>query len=348
MSNQIHPPCPVPFNLAAYVLHAGLAVPQKTALEILDKAPQIWTYAQLTRAVRGVATGLLNAGLKPGDLILLRLGNTAYFPIAYLGAIAAGLIAVPTSSALTTNEITKMAQAVAPAAILQDDMISAPDVPDALRISLLELQAMYALDPTPWHMGDPERPAYAVFTSGTSAAPRAVLRAHRAIWARKMMHKDWYDLHCDDRLLHAGAFNWTFTLGTGLMDPWSIGATALIPEDATPPDALPDLLAQHKATLFAAAPGVFRKLLRAPMPNMPNLRHALSAGEKMDDSVHSEWHNKTGLRIFEAFGMSECSTFISSNPQHPVARIFLAERRQGAAWHCLTMTGISSRRVTSE
>jgi acyl-coenzyme A synthetase/AMP-(fatty) acid ligase len=60
-----------------------------------------------------------------------------------------------------------------------------------------------------------------------------VAHAHRAVWARRMMMHGWYGLTPEDRLLHAGAFNWTFTLGTGLLDPWAMGATALIPAPAS-------------------------------------------------------------------------------------------------------------------
>lgn len=328
MTDTLPPPCPAPFNLAAYVLEAGHACPDKPALELLGADKQVWTYKQLTYAIRGVATGLLKAGLTPGDRVMLRLGNTPDFPIAYLGIIAAGMVAIPTSSALTVQEITKMAALVAPSAILQDPAISAPDT-SAQIIALSMLRDMYDLPAAAWHMGDPERAAYVVFTSGTSATPNAVEHAHRAIWARRMMHADWYDLHATDRLLHAGAFNWTFTLGTGLMDPWSVGATALIPSENTQIEKLPALLATHKATLFAAAPGIFRKLLRTDLPVMPDLRHALSAGEKMNDALHTEWQRATGLNIYEAFGMSECSTFISSSPLRPSPTSTLGQPQTG-------------------
>ena len=89
---------------------------------------------------------------------------------------------------------------------------------------------MRDLPPADFDMGDPDRLAYIIYTSGTSGVPRGVCHAHRAIWARQMMMQGWYGLRPEDRLLHAGAFNWTYTLGTGLMDPWTMGATALIPE----------------------------------------------------------------------------------------------------------------------
>ena len=141
MADLMQSPCPDPFNLAAYVLEAGRHTPEKSALEVLGKAGQLWSYAQLISAVRGAAHGLLQAGLGAGDIVMLRLGNTADFPIAYLGAIAAGLIAVPTSSALTAGEITKMAASISPKAVLQDASITAPTAPDSMYIPLETLRS---------------------------------------------------------------------------------------------------------------------------------------------------------------------------------------------------------------
>ena len=168
-------------------------------------------------------------------------------------------------------------------------------------------------------MGDPNRPAYIVYTSGTSGQPRGVVHAHRAIWARRMMWQGWYGLKPEDRLLHAGAFNWTYTLGTGLMDPWACGATALIPVEGTLPTALPSLMAQYGATIFAAAPGVYRQMLRADPVVIPSLRHGLSAGEKLPDRTRAAFETATGCAVHEALGMSECSTFISGSPARPAA-----------------------------
>ena len=132
------------------------------------------------------------------------------------------------------------------------------------------------------------------------------------------MHQGWYGLTEADRLLHAGAFNWTYTLGTGLMDPWSVGATALIPGPGVAVDQLALLLRRFDATLFAAAPGVFRQILKGHrhLP-LPRLRHGLSAGEALPDTIRAAWTAATGTPIHEALGMSECSTFISGSPARP-------------------------------
>lgn len=310
-------PCPATFNMAAHVLARATEIPDKCALAILGpNCVEEWTYAALEAAVRGTATGLLQAGLHPGDIVLMRLGNTVDFPLAYLGALAAGLVPVPTAAALTEPEVSKIIDTLKPKAILRDPDVACSPHP-AIR-NLDELRPMRNLPPANLHMGDPDRLGYIIYTSGTSGRPTAVMHAHRAIWARQMMFDGWYGLHEEDRLLHAGAFNWTYTLGTGLMDPWTCGATALIPAAGTTPAALADLMASHDVSIFAAAPGVYRQLMhQKTLPTSPRLRHGLSAGEKLPDATRRAWQNATGTPIHEAYGMSECSTFLSASPDRP-------------------------------
>lgn len=311
------PPCPDPFNLAEDVLAAGLAAPDRIALQILRPAgAERWSHARLRAAVLGTGAGLLARGLAPGDRVLMRLGNTADFPVLFLGAIAAGLVPVPTSAQLTVPEVTALAAALRPALVVAAEDVARPagDWPLATEA---ELRGWHALPPCDIDRGAPDRLAYMVFTSGTTGRPRAVMHAHRAIRARRMMWDGWYGLTPADRVLHAGAFNWTYTLGTGLMDPWAAGATALIPAAGVTPEALPLLLKRFDATIFAAAPGVYRQLLRGVLPGMPKLRHGLSAGEKLPEATRAAWVQVTGTPVYEAFGMSEISTFLSGSPSRP-------------------------------
>lgn len=314
--NGAPPPCPTPFNMAAHVLRHAARDPDGVALSIVGETRADWSFARLESAIRGVAAGLLAQGLEPGDRLLMRLGNRVDFPIVYLAAIAIDILPVPTSSQLTVREVDAIARDIAPALIVAQDGIALPSDPGCPVVGTGRLRDWQDLPPAPFAMGDPDRAAYIIYTSGTSGRPRAVVHAHRAIWARRMMVDGWCGLGAGDRLAHAGAFNWTYTLGTGLMDPWSVGATALIPQGAVPAD-MPGLLAEHDVTIFAAAPGVYRQMLRADMPPLPALRHALSAGEKLPERLREGWTQATGTPVFEAFGMSECSTFLSGCPARP-------------------------------
>lgn len=329
-------------NLAEHVLTAGLGTPDKLAMSIvgLSRADR-WSYARLRQSVLGTATGLLEAGLSPGDRLLMRLGNTPAFPVTYLAAIAAGIVPVPTSAMLTAREITSLARVVRPAAIVADSGVALPDDPAPV-IPAEQLGEFASLPPASFQQGDPDRLAYIVFTSGTSGKPRAVCHAHRAILARRMMFQGWYGLEPTDRLLHAGAFNWTFTLGTGLMDPWTMGATALIPADGTAPEQIPLLASRHGATLIAAAPGVFRRMLRADWTPWQGLRHGLTAGERLDPALRQDWQQRTGSDLHEAMGMSECSTFLSGSPDRPAPHGTAGFPQPGRRIAILTEAGIEA------
>lgn len=304
-------------NLAEHVLRAGQATPDKLAMSVLGLSrADRWSHGRLRQAVLGAATGLRQAGVLPGDRLLLRLGNTPAFPIAYLAAITAGIVPVPTSAQLTGPEITRIAAMIGPALILADAGIALPDHP-ARTLDAATFAGFYDLPQAGFQPRQPDDLAYIVFTSGSSGQPRAVCHAHRAILARQMMFQGWYGLTAQDRLLHAGAFNWTFTLGTGLLDPWTLGATALIPAEGVTPQQIPLIASRHGATLIAAAPGVFRHMLRADWRPWAGLRHGLTAGERLEPGLRDAWRARSGTDLHEAMGMSECSTFLSGSPARP-------------------------------
>jgi acyl-coenzyme A synthetase/AMP-(fatty) acid ligase len=168
---------------------------------------------------------------------------------------------------------------------------------------------------------DAEDPAHLVYTSGTSGRPKGVLHAQRVALGRAPMHDHWIGLTSDDVLLHAGALNWTYTLGVGLLDPWSRGAGTVLYNGPRDPGVWPALIARHRATIFAAVPGIYRQILKyadLARHDLSSLRHGLAAGEPLPAALLGQWREATGLDIYEAFGMSEISTYISSGPGTPV------------------------------
>ena len=309
------PACPDQFNLAEYVLTSAGTAADKVALTVVGGHESVLTtlsYGDLQDRVLHAAGGLAAMGLGRGDRVILRIGHQIEFPIFYLATAAIGAVPVPTSPMLSAHELAVIAADTSAAQILTagDLGLSEPpiqqirteDVPNAPRASFVATSA--------------DDLAYIIYTSGSSGRPKGVAHAHRAVWARRMMWDGWYGLRREDVMLHAGAFNWTYTLGAGLMDPWAVGASTLIYNGPRDPGVWAALARDHGATIFAAAPGVYRQLLKsdADFGDFADLRHGLAAGETLSSETRADWDARTRKPIYEALGMTEVSTFISSSP----------------------------------
>ncbi|MEM8791172.1 MAG: AMP-binding protein [Pseudomonadota bacterium] len=315
-------PCPAPFNMADYVMRKSRETPEKTALIVIEgeagDIAEIWNFAALDHAIRATAAGLVARGLEPGDRVALRMGNISDFPILFFGTIAAGGIAVPTSAQLTEPEFTALLADMTPRFVAMSEDLSVTQLPaGASPLHPAEWRGLRDTPPMDPVESAPDDPAFLIYTSGTSGGAKGVLHAQRSAWARRMMWADWYGLGPDDVMLHAGAFNWTYTLGTGLTDPWAAGATAVIHTGPASAEALPRIAERHDATILAAVPGIYRRILRTEHPlarSFSALRHALVSGERMPETLAEAWRARTQKPIYEALGMSEVSTYLSSGP----------------------------------
>lgn len=311
-------------NLARYCLTSAAPDRQKTALEVVGPGGTLlecWSYGALTEAVLSVAAGLRGLDLAAGDRVLLRIGHSSDFPLLFFGAIAGGFVPVPTSSQLTSSEAAAILADSGARLVLHDGRTPLPADTGAQVLGPEGIAELKLTVPGDFADTGPNDPAFLIYTSGTSGTPKGVLHAQRAARARRPMDRGWYGLRPDDRLLHAGAFNWTYTLGAGLMDPWANGATSVVYDGPREPDLWPGILTSTRATLFAAVPSLYRRILKygkVTPDAFPDLRHGLTAGEALAPGLYEEWKSRTGRELYEALGMSEISTYLSSGPDVPV------------------------------
>ncbi|KQT53426.1 AMP-dependent synthetase [Methylobacterium sp. Leaf456] len=316
---------PPRFNAARYCLADNARLRgDKTALVMVGEGePARLTYAQADRTVRAIAAGLLGLGLKPGDRVMIRMGNEADYVLVYFGALAAGLVALPSSPQLTADEAAFLMDNAGVAAVVVGQGFDIPAETDGrLWLDAEAIAAMKAGAPLPDYADTAaDDPATLVYTSGTTSRPKGVLHAHRAVWGRRPMHAHWLGLTESDVMLHAGTMNWTYTLGVGITDPWACGATTVLYNGPRDRGVWPGLIEAHGATIFAAVPSVFRQILKyADLDSfdLSSLRHGVTAGEALSADLLAGWTGCTGIPLYEALGMSEISTYVSSGPTIPV------------------------------
>lgn len=316
-----------PFNGARFCLAENARLrADKTALIMAGAGDDVrsLTFGEVDRAVRGIGAGLRALGLAPGARVMIRMGNEADYVLVYFGALAAGLVALPSSPQLTEPEAAFLMENAGASVVVvgAGHSIDPAGLGNRILLRSDDIAAMKTGPALPDYADTrAEDPATLVYTSGTTSRPKGVLHAHRAIRGRRPMHAHWLGLSEHDVMLHAGTMNWTYTLGVGITDPWACGATAVLYDGPRDPAIWPTLIARHRATLFAAVPSLYRQILKYAdlgAVDLGTLRHGVTAGEALSPELLAAWTEATGKPLYEALGMSECSTYVSSGPTIPV------------------------------
>lgn len=312
-------------NLAETVLASGLALrPDGPALTIVDPDGDCrsWSFREIDHRVRHTAAALRRLAPAGGARVLLRLANDVSYPMAFLAANAAGLVPIPASAELTAGEVGTLAADSDAAIVLAAGHLPLPDLAGREVLDAAELSRLAdGCEAADYAATAAEDPAFLVYTSGTSGGPKGVLHAQRVVVGRRPMHRGWLGLRADDVVLHTGALNWTYTMGVGLLDPWACGAQGVVCQGRRDAAEWPALIAATRATILASVPGLYRRMLRdadLDPARLATLRHAVTAGEALPVPLYEEWRRRTGRELYEALGMSEISTYVSSGPETPV------------------------------
>ena len=286
---------------------------------------------------------LRDLGIDAGERVLIRLPNCLDYPSAFLGAMKRGAISVPTSTLLTAEEVAYLAKDSG-ASVLVTDKAAWATLKDSLQGSCLRhvllsgpgevrqvdglnvqdmdvaLAAIAAYQPP--YLTRSDDPAYLVYTSGTTGYPKGVLHAHRAMIGRRPASTYWFDFAPGgDRIMHSGKFNWTYVLGSGLMDPLYLGKTVIVHEGKNDANTWPRLIKKHSATIFVGVPTIYRQIVQKSdlsKADVPSLRHCMSAGEHLSDEVLMQWRERFGVDIYEAVGMSEFSYYLCQTKSRPI------------------------------
>ncbi len=336
------------FNIGAACTDAHLDGPTalRTAMIVEDhqRGTSMASFSELAGCTDRFAQLLRNIDVQVGERVLIRLPNSLDYPTAFLGAMKRGAIAVPTSTLLVAEEVRYLAEDSG-ATVLVIHKSMWPELSQELeRIGQLQhvilagegqvpeaaghlelhdlpalLSAIDACEPAARTRADD--PAYLVYTSGTTGHPKGVLHAHRAMIGRSPAGTHWFDFKDEDRIMHSGKFNWTYVLGSGLMDPLYNGKTVIVYEGPNDAGTWPWLIAKHDCTIFVGVPSIYRQIIQKTdytAEDLPSLRHCMSAGEHLSDEMLSAWRERFGMEVYEAIGMSELSYYISQNIYHPI------------------------------
>jgi 2-aminobenzoate-CoA ligase len=296
-----------------------------------------WTYAQLQDKTNRIAQVLTqDMGLVSGQRILLRGGNSPMMAACLLGALKAGLVAVPTMPLLRAGELAQIIDKAQVSAALCDSLLAeelqhcmttghASHVPCLKQSVMFRSEAADGLEQrmqrhnaeyTP-HATSRDDVCLIAFTSGTTGKPKGTMHFHRDVLAmcdlfpRHILRMTENDVVCGTPPI---AF--TFGLGGLLAFPLRYGASTVLLEKHTP-ETLLQTVAKYRVTQCYTAPTMYRQMATmAGQHDLSSLKHPVSAGEALPDATRQLWKQATGIEMTDGIGGTEViHIYISSAGQ---------------------------------
>jgi len=328
--------------------HVGTSKENSIAMIIEDSnlGTSELSYKELATQSDQFGNFLISIGLEVRDRTLICLKNSLAYPISFFGAIKSGIIAVPTSTLLSGSEVKYLAndsqaKAIVVSVSIYRDLLpyvenlvnlkhiiiagveSLDELPQPSNVNIYSLnQILQTMDKTPnLYKSKSGEPAYLVYTSGTTGFPKGVLHSHRSLIGREPASEYWFSYKENDRIMHSGKFNWTYVLGSALMDPLYYGHTVVAYEGKNDPGLWIELIQRHKCTIFIGVPTIYRQIIQKTeytIKDVPSLRHCMSAGEHLSSEMIIAWQERFQQNIYEAIGMSEFSYYISHSLHRPI------------------------------
>ncbi len=306
------------------VVHGHAAThPDRVAL--INPGAQSWTYRELALAVEEMRASLVAHGVVTGDRVALVSRGSAESVASYL-AITAANTAVPLNPAYREDEFDFAFQDLGVRALVVADAPEAEQVAQRRGIPILQVSAAVATSsPTaPRGAGASlDDIAIVLHTSGTTSRPKIVPLTHANIITASDQIRSTLALTADDRCVNVMP---TFHIHglSAVLSTLIAGGSVVCPSEFVAPDFF-ELMRDYAPTWYTASPAIHQSVFEAALkqPESP-VRHSLrfirSASSPMPPTLIRDMEQAFQIPFLEAYGMTETSPIISSNPLPPAER----------------------------
>jgi long-chain acyl-CoA synthetase len=307
---------------------------------------QRWTGTQLAERAQRLAGGLREAGLRPGERVVVCMANCPEVGVSYHAIWRAGAVATPVLFLLSEDELRhvlsdsgavlaittpeflpKVAAAAAGVdtvrAIVVAGQPAAPGENGSAGLPLLSLADLEAAEPAGLIDSDPTGLAALLYTGGTTGRSKGVMIAHDALsasaWAATATS---YDPDNTTALL-ALPLSHVYGLMVSVM-------TLHAPEPGTTvlmrwfdPVGWLALAQQHRVNVSPLVPSMLQMLLQQPLEDydLSELTRLNSGAAPLPRQVAEDFEQRLPhVEIAEGYGCTETAAIISTSPIGQVRR----------------------------
>jgi len=306
-------------NIAQHIERAGHLFPNKQAL-IFEG--QSFTYSEIDEMSNRVANALAGEGISRGDRVALFLPNIPPFVIVYLGIQKMGGIAVSFNPTLKTEEIKFILEDSGAKVIVTTETLRRNVPPKELPqlnlrliaegdakgayIALSEWMANASPKAQAVDMAHDE-PAAILYTSGTTGFPKGVTLSHGNVVSNVRTCVDVFETQPEDRiLLFLPVFHAFGQIG-GLNSCFEASATLVLHSKFEIEPILKSIV-NNGVTIFLGVPTIYTLLYdQASTEQMRSVRLYISGAATLPLEIARKWHEKFGVVINEAYGLTENS-----------------------------------------
>ncbi|MFC4802770.1 fatty acid--CoA ligase [Neobacillus sp. GCM10023253] len=308
--------------------------PNKEALYDVRKNVR-YTYKEWNEQVNLLANALLKLGVKKGDRVSTFMFNTEELGTAFFACAKIGAIFNPINFRLMSEEVAFILSDAAPKVVIFEKALEPVITAIASRFDRISF----------WFI-DEEAPAYAasyqekltsataeaiqaevnendiyafIYTSGTTGRPKGVMHSHRNMVDQSLLCVASQKLEKEDVGLVTAPMFHCAELHCAFLPRVQIGAKNVVLHQFNPKVIL-SLIENEKITKFFAAPTMWNMLLQEDLSkyNTESLKLGLYGAAPMAPSLVHALHDRLGISLIQAYGMTEMGpaiTFLSEKDQ---------------------------------
>ena len=300
-------------QLANALRRLGVDGDQRVGTFMWNNAEHLEAY--LAVPSMGAVLHTLNIRLAPADVAYIATHAEDHTVIVDASLVARFAEILPQAPTIRNVIVSRASAAQTPGA---DELAGAAELTGATVHDYEELIAAEA-DSYPWPELDERSAAAMCYTSGTTGHPKGVVYSHRSSYLHSMgaCLPNAFAISERDRVLpvvpmfHANAWGLAYA---GLLS----GADLILPDQYLQPAALVRLIAAERVTLAGGVPTIWAGVLahmREQGGDLSSLRLVVCGGSAVPHALQASYESELGVRILQAWGMTETSPLASvANP----------------------------------
>ena len=333
---------PENFNFACDVVdEIALTTPEKTAMVWCDDkgSEAVFTFAQMKYFSDKAANFFRSKGIRKGDPVMLILKRHYTFWFCTLGLNKIGAVTIPATHLLTAKDIVYRNNAAdirmiicVPDPIVMQHIKESEDKSPSLKHKVLIgedregwVNFSKGMDESPEKFLKPG-PDEAVknddamllyFTSGTTGMPKMVTHDFTYPLGHVLTAKYWQSVQDNGLHFTIADTGWAKSAWGKIYGQWISGSAVMTYDyDKFVPKDILGVIEKYKVTTFCAPPTIYRFLIKEDLTafNLSHLKNCVVAGEPLNPEVYKFFLEKTGLKLMEGYGQTECTVALATYP----------------------------------